>query len=497
MMGRTPPRPGKLFYAGFTLDNRVRRDHPLRTIRQLVDFDFVYQEVQECYGYNGNVSVPPPVIVKLMFLLFYYDVASERELLATLPERLDWLWFLGYDLDDPLPDHSVLSKARQRWGSDVFWRLFVRTVEQCLGLGLVDGQRVYCDSSLVDANAANDSIRSTKRFPVLYGIMAQRLADGDRLVETPSEPERPYVSTTDPDAAVVPGRGGARARYKTHRLVDDRRGVITATQITHGAINEAHRLGSLLDQHEVTTGQKVRAVAADSKYGTIENYLACHDRNVVAHMPDLKQATATSGQKRGKYPDTAFQYCPEEDVYLCPAGQRLKRRNFDAARQAYEYCGSKRVCGGCRLREQCTTAKNGRSIKRHVRQEELEELWREARSWRARVDLKRRKTIMEGSFADGANNHGLKRARWRGQERMEIQDYLIAAVQNIRIMAKVWLKRAGTGGHGLLPPIQTALPARVIAAASGWWRAILDGMGTRFIRIWLRISLDQLSTAQN
>jgi transposase len=458
MMGRARPPQGKLFYDGFRLEERVRQDHPLRTIRKLVDFDFAYREVKDCYGYNGNVSVPPPVILKLMFLLFYYDVSSERELLNTLPERLDWLWFLDYDLDDPTPDHSVLSKARERWGVEAFRCLFTRMVEQCVALGLVDGRKVYCDSSLVDANAANDSIKKTNRFLVIYGKMEQRLNTEGEKAETESQPERPYVSATDPDAAVVPGRGGARARFKTHRLVDDRHGVITATEITPGDVNEAHRLPALMAQHETTTEQRARTVVADSKYGTIDNYLRCHDRNVVAHMPDMKRATATGGRKRGIFSDAEFRYCPDEDVYICPAGKRLTRKRFHKERQSYDYCGSKKMCGKCRLRQQCTTAQNGRSIKRHVRQADIDQMRRETRSWYARADLNRRKHLMEGSFADGANNHGLKRARWRGLKRMAIQDYFIAAVQNIRLMVKRRTKRAGTGVQAAGPAALATIP---------------------------------------
>ena len=119
MMGCSPPPQGKLFYTNVNLDKRIRPSHPLRRISHLIDFDFIYQEVAATYGANGNVSVPPPVILKLMLLLVFYNVRSERELMDTLPERLDWLWFLGYDLDTDIPDHSVLSKARRRWGMTV------------------------------------------------------------------------------------------------------------------------------------------------------------------------------------------------------------------------------------------------------------------------------------------------------------------------------------------------------------------------------------------
>ena len=114
VQGRVEP---KLFYAGIDLAERVRANHPLRAVADVIDFDFIYREVAGIYGVKGNVSVPPPVILKLMVLLVFYNVRSERELMATVPERLDWLWFLGFDLDTETPDHSVLSKARRRWGA--------------------------------------------------------------------------------------------------------------------------------------------------------------------------------------------------------------------------------------------------------------------------------------------------------------------------------------------------------------------------------------------
>ncbi len=95
MMGRENPPQPSLFYTGINLDKRVRIDHMLRKAARLVDFDFVYGKVRESYGYNGNVSVPPPMILKLMLLLVLYNVRSERELMATLPERLDWLCVVG------------------------------------------------------------------------------------------------------------------------------------------------------------------------------------------------------------------------------------------------------------------------------------------------------------------------------------------------------------------------------------------------------------------
>jgi transposase len=99
-------------------------DHPLRRIEEVLKLDFVRGEVARFYGRKGNVSEDPVVIVKMMILLFLDDVRSERELMRIIPERLDYMWFLGYGLDDVIPNHSVLSKARKRWRQELFDRLF-------------------------------------------------------------------------------------------------------------------------------------------------------------------------------------------------------------------------------------------------------------------------------------------------------------------------------------------------------------------------------------
>jgi transposase len=93
-MGRKTEVQNKLFYETINLDDRIRKDHILRKIAQRIDFDFIYKEVRDTYGNNGNVSVPPPMILKMILLLVLYNVRSERELMDTIPERLDWLWFL-------------------------------------------------------------------------------------------------------------------------------------------------------------------------------------------------------------------------------------------------------------------------------------------------------------------------------------------------------------------------------------------------------------------
>jgi transposase len=449
MMGREDPPQPSLFYTSFNLDKRIRPNHPLRKVSSVLDFGFVSDEVEHLYGYNGNVSVPPPVILKLLVLLMLYNVRSERELMDTLPERLDWLWFLGYDLDSEIPHHSVLSKARRRWGADLFKSFFERIVYQCVEAGLVEGKKIFVDASLVEANASKESIVDTyslrKYFNKAYRRLEKRLESLEEDDEGPPEDSgRPprqnvansrHVSTTDPEASVMrKGGGKTKLSYQAHRAVDGAYGVVTQTLVGPGDENEAHRLMELIDGHQANTGRGAATVVADMKYGTIENFLSCEGKGIRAHMSPLTDAHSGKGRRKGIFPPSAFVYDPVEDTMTCPAGQTLVLRHRWEYRQACEYAARKEVCRACDLRTQCTRSRStGRTIRRNFEQDKLDELYAVARSRVSRRDIGIRQHFMERSFAE-AGRYGFKRARWRGREHVSIQDYLIAAVQNVRLL---------------------------------------------------------------
>ena len=434
MMGREGKVQERLFSYNVNLSKRVRKGHPLRRVAELIDFDFIYDEVGDTYGRNGNVSVPPPVILKMMFLLVFYNVRSERELMDTIPERLDWLWFLGYTLDDEVPNHSVLSKARARWGVDVFRSFFERIVYQCVEVGLVDGGKLFVDASLIDANASNKSVVDRDSLDREYSRLEGCLEDLGISKETPMNGR--YISTTDPDADIVKhGGGGSRLRYKTHRGVDGKSEVITATRVTPGSVDDGKMLSEMVRLHEGNTQRKVGVVVADSKYGTVNNFFLLNDLGVKAHIRSLEETQRGTGSRRGIFPRDVFRYDAETDTFICPAGHRIKRHHYDKVRRQYVYRASKEVCDGCEMRARCTRSREGRILKRYLRQGDLDRMYEATRSREARRDIKKRQDLSERSFA-WSTRYGYKRARWRRLWRMEIQDFLIAAVQNISILIR-------------------------------------------------------------
>lgn len=475
MMDHQKPLQPSLFYK-FSIEQRVAADHPLRIIAGLIDFDFIYEEVEEFYGTVGKPSIPPPVILKLMFLLAYESVPSERQLLSTLPLRLDWLWFLGMDLDSDIPDHSVLSKARTRWGTEAFRSFFQRVIHQANEAGLIDGRRIFCDGSLFDANASRKSVVTVGvvDLAAMSDELEQKL-DGDQQGDDPADEEKPKEkvrvlrrSTTDPDAAVVtkPGAGPARPRYKAHRAVDDQAGVITATEVTPGDSDEGQHLEDLINQHEFNTDSEVVFVVGDTQYGTTDNYLMCLDRAITPRISLLADRNEARQKKAGLFRRNAFEYLEQANAYRCPAGELLHPKQKREERDAVRYAPDADKCANCELRDRCTTSA-ARSITRHVRQSEIELALADLRTKPARADLKRRHHFMERSFAV-AVRHGFKRCRWRELWRAEIHELLVATVQNVAVLVRNGARKPCATAAARLAAIANSFGPTLALLATRW-----------------------------
>jgi len=434
MMGKLNQLEPKLFYHGVSLDRRMPQDHPLRKIEQLIDFNFIRSKVADLYGTRGNESVDPAVILKLMFLLFYENIKSERALTAQLPLRMDWLWFCGYDLDEKTPDHSVISKARRRWGLEVFAEFFENILSQCVDAGLVDGETIHIDSSTIDANASKDTLKC--QFRAVSRNLYAELQDND---ESPPKLER-KVSATDSDARLFTKRGKTTLGYKDHRAVDDKHGIVTATVTTPANVHDGKLLTEVVTKHQASTGIKVKTTVADKAYGTGENYKYLYGQGITPCISHQHQ----NCNRDPAFNKNKFSYNKEQDCYICPVGNQLKRSQFKRDKNATVYKADRKICQQCQHFQKCVTGKSsGRQIQRNANEEYIK--WADnclPRYERKRLMI-RRKYKAEGSFADATNNHGFKRSRFRGIEKAQIQNLMIAAIQNLRkLMSHICRKSA-------------------------------------------------------
>ncbi|MBI3460385.1 transposase [Candidatus Acetothermia bacterium] len=343
---------------------------------------------------------------------FFYGIRSERRLLQEVRYNLAYRWFVGYDLHESLPHHSVLTKARVRWGLLSFRQLFERLVQRCLSQGLVEGHTTFLDATLLRANASRDSLQ-------------------EPLVRPPHKRLNELLhSKTDPEAGLV-SRDGQRAffGYKVHRALDPRARIITETLVTSGDLVEQKYLSALVEGQQ-QRGIDPHEVVADANYGTLENYLYLLKHGKLVHIKRRR-----SGRRLNHFVLEDFSYDSTRDCLICPQGKIL--RLAIALPGGKLYRARESDCRVCALRARCTSAKtDGRRVLRSWEQEAIEQVRAQVQTARAQKNLEKRKVICEGSFAEGKNFHHLGRALYRGKWKMQVQDYLIAVVQNVKRLLK-------------------------------------------------------------
>lgn len=439
----------KLYYQ-LSLDQLVPEDHLLRRIADALDFAFVRPLCRPYYSHTGQPSVDPIVIFKMLLVGYLYGITSERRLAQEVSLHLAYRWFVGYDFDVPTPNHSVLSKARARFGDGVFEEFFRRSIELCREAGLLDEGPVYVDSTLIRASASMDSLTRREEMvkpPLSIEEYLQRLnqdaatadeeagpgSDSDGGSSPPSKPlppNRKLVSRTDPEATLVDRPDfGRHLAYKAHHAVAGRRGqVITAAVASTGAEADEHLLGEVLWQHHRLSRLGMREVVADAKYGTSFNFLYLGRLGIEAYIP----LTRFGNMRKDILGREHFQWLPAEDAYLCPAGQKLRRHSQARDTQRVRYQAPKGSCAACPLRAQCAPSGRERTIHRSWGQQYVDATEALLTSPLGEQRLVERQTYVEGPFGLAKDLHGLRQTRFRGKRKVQIQVWLTAAAMNIK-----------------------------------------------------------------
>jgi transposase len=459
----------KLYYQ-LSLDRLVPQNHLLRRIAEVIDFSFVYPLARPYYSHTGQPSVDPVVLFKTLLIGYLYGITSERRLMEEIQVNMAYRWFLGYDLDEAIPDHSVLSKARVRFGMEVFEAFFNRTVELCQAAGLVRGEAAFLDSTLMQANAALASLEpslghqppmSPKRYvkqlfeenPIESQEPSSGPSDGPPTEELVRSKERPPAaakrplnrrarSRTDPEASIIHHPTfGLHLAYKAHVAVDDHPArVITAAVVTPGATADEYLLEELLWRHRQRVGRLPRHVVADRRYGTLHHYRYLAQLGIRAAIPQRAGKKRNAG---GVWSIRDFRYDAECDTYACPAGETLARQSVRASERMVAYKAPPGVCRACRFRGQCSPTGKERGLRRSFDRGYLDEAQRWLKTEEGKRRFGQRKVYVETVFALAKDRHGLRRAQWRGKWKVQIQVWLTAAAMNIK---KLVLTTATVGG---------------------------------------------------
>jgi transposase len=443
VLGSRPRNQCELIFAG-SLREFVPNEHVLARAHGVLDLSWLRSEVRECYSNDGigRPGIDPESAVRLMLAGFLLGIVHDRKLMREAQVNLAIRWFAGYGLHDALPDHSSLTRIRQRWGAELFRAIFVRTVRACVAAGIAKGEVVHIDATLIRADVAWESLGERHVQAVLTqngdGPSSARTddaaEDAKRRVERNGKQTGRYkkICLTDPDATMATNARNRRLEpaYKQHTAVDDILGVVLDVEVTTGEANEGDHILPQIDAVTATTGNTAKTVTADQGYAYGKVYGGLERRGVDPLIPAKKEPI------RAKVPLRRFRYDARHDIVKCLRGKTL--RPGKPIEHGRFFHSKSRECGRCDLASICIS--NGRPTKSVVisddypallRARRRKERWSEAD---ARL-YQRHRWRSEGFHGEAKAWHGLARAVRRGLTNMRIQAFLIAAAVNLKRLA--------------------------------------------------------------
>ncbi len=444
MLGRQDRWQEDLFVAA-PLRELIPADHPLRKIDRILDLSWLRAEVAECYCLdNGRPGIDPEAAVRLMLAGLIEGIVHDRKLMRQAQVNLAIRWFAGYRLTDKLPDASSFTKIRARWGEERFRRIFLRTVSQCVGAGLVAGETIHVDATLIRADASWDSLTRQYVEKVIETNGVDVLPEDDDP-DDPSRPDDPpqdpakgkgkvkKVSRTDPEASMATSCRTHRLEpsYKQHTAVDSQAGVVVDVVVTTGQVSEGKHLVGQIDRVEANIGQEIYAVSADKGYAHSANYAELLRRDIEHAIPPQKPVT-----RKGRMPLSRFRYDAMRDEVRCPRKKRLLAGSHSGSGRWFR--SNPKDCRNCPLHDRCIPA--GKKRRQILISDDYVALLaarraaaRRDETWLSRQ--RRHRVLVEGAHGEAKAVHGLSRAARRGRWNVAIQSYLTAAVMNLKRLA--------------------------------------------------------------
>lgn len=427
----------EMFFYG-SLRDLVPEDDLLRLIDALVDFTWLRRETRDLYSQTGRPSIDPVVIIKLLLIAYLHGIASERELMRQVQVNLAYRLFLHYRLSEALPDHSNLTRSRQRLGEPVVKQLFEQVLQLCVDAGLVGDELHSVDSTFVQANASLSSLeprlvaQEAERFThevFLLNPQPESESDDDDQ-DQPSSPvvgkeerlNQRLVSRTDPDSGLSHKSRGLG--YSVHFAVDRAQRIITGVRTTGAQTSDSSQLVPLLDEMR-ERGLRVPAVVADRGYSAALVYDELEARQIEAFIPLLRR----NPEVHGLFGRSHFQYNPAQDSYVCPQGAVLAR--IKDASPGRRYRARPVDCAACPLRQDCTRGK-ARTLRFSRYEAALEHARARETTTAAKRAARQRKICSEPMFGEAKAQHGLRRAHQRGQPCVNMQALLTATVLNLK-----------------------------------------------------------------
>jgi len=433
------------------IENLVPQEHLLRKIDKYIDFTFINKICRPYYcENNGRPAIEPEIMFKMLFLGYLYGIRSESRLVEEVNMNIGYRWFLGFGIEDKIPDASVIwqNRVRRFNGTDVPQQIFDEIVRQAIKHGFVDGKILYSDSTHLKAAANKNKFEnieiteSTKSYidELNAAVEADRKEHGKKPLknkdkddddDTPPPMKNIKQSTTDPESGFMHRDGKPKGFfYLDHRTVDSKVNIITDVYVTAGNVNDVEPYIDRLKVQKEKFGFEVKAVGLDAGYNVVNLCRELYNMGIQGAMGYRRGC-----QQKGKFGKYKYIYLKEWDVYICPERNYLEYVTTD--REGYrEYRAKNEKCANCTRREECLSEKaRTKSLKRHVWEDYKDIFYEFTKTEVGKLIYKGRKETIERSFADSKELHGLRYCRMRGRQKVSEQCLLTATAQNMKKIA--------------------------------------------------------------
>lgn len=486
----------KLFNS-FQLSERVPENNFYRRLRQKLDLRFVQPRTTHLYGVTGHPSIDSVVFFKLMLVGYLENISSDRKLIDHCSLRMDILFFLGYDIDEPLPWHSTVSRTRQIIDEKLFEELFSHIYSMCVASGMVSGHTQAVDSAYIKANASMESIEqkqapkeSVKEFVQKgnkenlperqAGHQPQRKAKENKASQeqktiTSSQKElrqlhsrnqyfkenkieehgskvansfksysnQTHYSPTDPDARISTKPGKARQlNYLCNMAVDSCQGVITHIQADYADKKDSRYTMDMATKTKTELAKNnfiLENILADTGYSSGINYHELEKENIKAYIP-------TSGVY--KHERDGFTYHKETDSFTCRNNKKLlhKKTYTNAAGSLMKsYRSSRKDCRDCPFKKTCLgKAAQEKKFELSYYQEEYERAWQRQQSKHFKHMVRVRAGTVEPVFGNLINYYGLKKINTKGIKGAHKCMLMSAIAFNLKKLMKFLSKKTNT-----------------------------------------------------
>ncbi len=453
MMGPGQEAQAALFYE-FCLEDHLPTDHVLRSIDRFVDLTDVRRHLEPFYSSTGRPSVDPELLIRMLLVGYCMGIRSERRLCDEVHLNLAYRWFCRFDLSDAVPDHSTFSKNRHgRFrDSDLLRHVFEIVVARCIAEGLVSGQRLAVDASLIEADTNRQNSTSKEEWepekinpedaPRAVREYLNTLDDAAFGAATTVQPK--FTSHSDPASQWTAARKGpACFAYSANYMIDTDNAVILDVEASRSVRQaELGAMQTMIDRTKDIFDINPERMIADTAYGTgpLLEWLV-QERGIAPHIPVVDK----SGRTDGTFERADFIYDDENDAYICPGEKELKqsRRAYTNPRTPkadkygiLRYRARKADCDGCQLKSQCCPKEPSRKVTRSIHEPSRDVARKIYQTIDYAISCKLRKKV-EMLFAHLKRILKLDRLRLRGPCGAKDEFHLAATAQNLRKLAKL------------------------------------------------------------